>query len=72
MAFNFTCPYCNTKTTINADNYSSSESKLYIDNTDGAKILDVNWIVCPNTDCHKLSLYTELFEHNYTPNVWRK
>jgi hypothetical protein len=72
MAFNWTCPYCNTKTTINDGNFSLTESKLYLDNADGTKILDVNWIVCPNTECQKLTLNTQLYEHNFTPNIWRK
>ncbi len=72
MAFNWTCPYCNSKTTINNENFSSDESKLYIKNADGTKILETKWIVCPNVDCHKLSLHVNLYEHTYRPNIWEK
>src|ERR1035437_2390648 len=72
MGFNWTCPYCNSKTTINVDNFSSDESKLYIKNADGTKILITKWIICPNADCNKLALYTELFEHTFRPNIWEQ
>lgn len=72
MAFNWTCPYCNSKTTINHENFHTDESKLYIKNADGTKILDTKWITCPNADCNKLSLYVDLYEHKYVPHVWER
>lgn len=72
MAFNWTCPHCKSKTTINKDDHSKDESKLYIKNTDGTKTLDVTWVVCPNTDCKKLSLYASLYEFAFRPNIWER
>jgi hypothetical protein len=72
MGFNWTCPYCNSKTTINGDNFHETSSKLYKSNADGTKILDTKWVICPNEECNKLSLYVDLYEHNYIPNIWER
>jgi hypothetical protein len=72
MAFNWTCPHCKSKTTVNKDDHSQDESMLHIDNADGTKYLVIDWIVCPNTECKKLSLYTSLHEYNYVPRIWEK
>jgi hypothetical protein len=72
MAFNWTCPHCKNKTTVNKDDHSQDESMLHINNTDGTKYLVIDWIVCPNTECKKLSLYTSLHEYTYRPHIWEK
>lgn len=72
MAFNWTCPYCNTKTTIVADNYSTSDANLYKNNADGTKKAVIDWIVCPNTECRRLTLSLDLFEFAYTGGDWKK
>ncbi len=72
MAFNWTCPHCKTKTTVNKDDHSITESNLYIKNADGTKSLDVIWIVCPNTECNKLSLYASLYEFKFIPSIWQR
>jgi hypothetical protein len=72
MAFNWNCPHCKTKTTINKDDISEDESNLHIKNTDGTKSADVTWIVCPNTECKKLSLYVSLHEYTFRPNIWER
>jgi hypothetical protein len=51
MAFNWNCPYCNTKTTITGENFSTSEDQMSIENADGLRLLRNEWIVCPNTSC---------------------
>ncbi|MCK0115360.1 DUF4145 domain-containing protein [Gelidibacter sp. F63206] len=72
MAFNWTCPHCETKTTINSDDHKKDESNLKIRNADGLKSADILWIVCPNTECNKLSLYIRLYELNYVPQIYRR
>lgn len=72
MAFNWSCPHCDTKTTINKDDYSTDDSMLRIENADGTKYLRVEWIVCPNTSCKKITLYALLHEYNFIPNIWQK
>lgn len=65
MAFNWTCPYCNSKTTIGVDNHYVTEEKLDIENSEGYRLLQKKWIVCPNEDCHKITLTLFLFEYVY-------
>jgi hypothetical protein len=72
MAFKWTCPYCNHDTTINDNNFSSTISRLQIDNNDGYRQLNVEWIVCPNEECNKHTLSALLFDLQWVPNVWRK
>ncbi|MFZ6664200.1 DUF4145 domain-containing protein [Peijinzhouia sedimentorum] len=72
MAFNWTCPHCKTKTTINKDDFSKDESNLHLKNIDGTKSADITWIVCPNTECKKLSLYVSLYEFTFRPQIWER
>lgn len=66
MAFNWTCPYCNSKTTINNDNYKESDDKMTIKNSMGYRLLRNKWIVCPNEDCKKITLITVLCDYFYS------
>lgn len=73
MGFNWTCPNCGIKTTINEDKHSSDEHYLRISNAEkGGKILKTIFIVCPNHECKKITLLAELYEYNFTPNIWSK
>lgn len=72
MAFNWNCPHCKTKTTINKDDIDSSESMLYIKNKDGTKSAETTWIVCPNEECKKLSLYINLYEYSSESGSWER
>jgi hypothetical protein len=65
MAFNWTCPHCNTKTTINSDNFQSSENHMSIDNPAGHKLLRNEWIVCPNENCKNITLSVILYDSSY-------
>lgn len=71
MSFNWNCPYCNTKTTINSGNFSEKETYLTIDNADGPRHLTFYWIVCPNVDCKKLALYSVLHHYQFTGTTWK-
>lgn len=72
MPFNLTCPHCRTNTTINGNDSCSSESELVIDNSDGHRIADITWVVCPNIECRKLSLFVTLCEYNFRPHIWER
>jgi len=74
MKFNWTCPYCKTKTTINKDDFSKSTSNLIIENNDGTKSADIKWIVCPNPECKQLSLFVSLYEltHIQSQGTWER
>lgn len=65
MAFNWTCPHCDRKTTINSDNFRSHENEMMIDNVEGYRLLRDEWIVCPNTDCKKITLRVILHKYAY-------
>lgn len=71
MAFNWSCPYCDRKTTINNNNFHSSEDQMTIDNSEGYRILRNEWIVCPNEDCKKISLVVILYDYKYAQNNWK-
>jgi Domain of unknown function (DUF4145) len=73
MGFNWTCPYCGNKTTINEDKYTSEEHYLKISNNEkNGKLLQTTFIVCPNNECKKITLFADLYEYNYIPQIWRK
>jgi hypothetical protein len=72
MVFNWTCPYCDRKTTINDNNFHSSEDQMTIDSSEGYRILRNEWIVCPNEDCKKINLVAILYDYKWMPNIWKK
>lgn len=70
MGFNFTCPYCQTKTTINNDKLYTKEIP-YTENNRG-KILLVSIINCPNRECEKSTIIMESFMAQYSGLQWNK
>lgn len=72
MAFNWVCPHCETKTTINSENFTSGEDILHINNYEGFRILENEWIVCPNSHCQKITLTLKLFNAEYKLGKWNK
>lgn len=71
MAFNWTCPHCNSKTTINNDNFRSYENPMTIDNKEGERLIRNEWIVCPNEDCKKITLIAALYKYDWN-GQWTK
>ena len=65
MAFNWVCPHCETKTTINNENFQTSEDIMAIENSEGYRILKNEWIVCPNSNCNKITLSVILYNSRY-------
>lgn len=61
MSFNWICPYCNSKTTIIKNNFQANEIRMLIENSDGNKLLRIEWIICPNEECKKISLDVILY-----------
>jgi hypothetical protein len=72
MAFNWTCPHCDRKTTINDNNFHVGEDGMSIDNSEGHRLLRNEWIVCPNDECKKITLTVILHEYAWKPPQWRK
>ncbi|MDP8267523.1 MAG: DUF4145 domain-containing protein [Candidatus Tenebribacter davisii] len=62
MGFVWTCPYCNSKTTIKGDNLRISKYDMTLNNADGIKQFTTKWIICPNDECNKFTLTA--FLHN--------
>jgi Domain of unknown function (DUF4145) len=62
MCFNWICPHCNTKTTINEDRYQRDNVLFEKENSEGNRGLLIEWIVCPNIKCKKISLDLTLFD----------
>ena len=74
MVFNWTCPYCASKTTINSNNFSASENGMTINNAEGYRLIRNEWIVCPNSDCKKITLTAILYDYqfNSTFREWNR
>jgi len=72
MAFNWNCPYCDTKTTINSENFTYSENTMTIRCKEGYRLIRNEWIVCPNTECMKTTLTAILFNYKYETSGWKK
>jgi hypothetical protein len=59
--FSWTCPFCNSTTTINHDDFSS-ESHDCRGSKHGHKRLYTYFIICPNPQCKEFSLIANLFD----------
>jgi len=70
--FTWNCPFCNSKTTINMNDFSSNTHELEIDTKHGNKLLYTYFIVCPNPECKEFSLILQLFNYKWVPNVWSR
>lgn len=70
MAFNWTCPYCNTKTTI-TKTFSVNEDSYTIENADGQRLLRTEWIVCPNEECKRNTVTILLYSCRWN-GKWEK
>jgi hypothetical protein len=72
MGFNWACPYCSTKTTINNENYTVRENDMTIDNSEGYRLLRAEWIVCPNEECKRITLTAILYDYDWNNSQWEK
>jgi len=76
MTFNWTCPYCNSKTTINDDSYKEYSHTMKIDNAEGGRELVTIWIVCPNEKCKRITMTCILFHYKWEEiggtSQWRR
>jgi hypothetical protein len=59
---NWTCPHCQRDVTITGDRQSEQQHVLWVDNADGPQVLESRFFVCPNAECRKFTLFTNLFE----------
>jgi hypothetical protein len=67
--FAWTCPFCDCSTTINRDDFSSSNHLCTIKNKHGPKWVFTHLIICPNPECKEFSLVVELFQAKSDPRV---
>jgi len=66
-AYSWTCPFCQRPVTIRSEtDISSDKTELRIDNSDGLRLAQARFIVCPNPKCRKISFDVELYSANYT------
>jgi hypothetical protein len=63
--FSWTCPHCNQPTTITRQNQITGNSDLFIDNKEGHRRLINRYIVCPNTECQRITLELWLHVRDY-------
>lgn len=70
MGFNFTCPYCQTKTTINSDKLERSQVH-YIEKKKN-KILEISLITCPNESCERTTIIMKDYFAKEYISVWYK
>jgi len=73
MAFNWTCPFCGSKTTINDNDFHVQDDYMTIENSEGRRILKNEWIVCPNEDCKKINLTVILYDYYWKQETsWKR
>lgn len=64
--FPWTCPFCNSKTTINEGDISRQAHGFSKENKQGTKRLFSYFIVCPNPECKELTLIIDLHPTTWT------
>ena len=70
MGFNFTCPYCQTKTTINSDKLVEQEVKYTKKKQN--KMLEFSVITCPNESCERTTIIMKDYFAQPSSYGWRK
>jgi hypothetical protein len=70
MGFNFTCPYCQTKTTINQDRLV--EQKIKYTEKKEYKMLKFSLITCPNELCERTTILMESYFVTFIYGSWQK
>jgi hypothetical protein len=61
QVFNWTCPFCNSDTTITEERIHTNSTALIIPNADGPRRLKSLFIICPNPKCKKITLSVSLY-----------
>lgn len=56
------CRFCNREQTVTGEGWQASVADLTAENADGPRRLVVQFVVCPNPDCRKLSLSAALHD----------
>jgi hypothetical protein len=69
--FNWHCPHCDHKVTINEDLFSSDTHFLSIENSAGRIGLYSKFMVCPNPECRKPTLEASLREWSHSSGSTR-
>lgn len=69
-AYNWDCPHCNRAVTITERRETSSRHLLVIPNAFGSKALVSHFIVCPNPECEKFTLFVSIHEAGHSGGEW--
>ena len=69
LPFSWTCPFCNSTTTINKDDFSADRHELGVATKYGTKFLFTYFIVCPNPVCKEYSLILQIFNREYASQI---
>lgn len=64
-SLSWNCPYCGHTTTIVDTNIRTQSFDLDIENTAGRVRLITTYIVCPNDECLKFTLKSELYSTSF-------
>jgi Domain of unknown function (DUF4145) len=74
QGFPWTCPFCNRPTTITPSNFKSDGGWFTIENAQGERRIDFQFIVCPNPICKESTLTIFLYaaEEDSKGNYRRK
>lgn len=60
--FSWTCPYCNRPTTITDNDSQAFSTTSYTESSDGKPYLSGIFIVCPNTECKRLTISLSMYK----------
>lgn len=67
--FHWTCPYCNHDATLRYQDYDSGGNNFRIQNpAEGHKYLSWLYVVCPNSECRKYTLWVGISQLSYDDN----
>ncbi len=70
MTQSWTCPFCNRPTTITDNDMKTGRVASHMESDKGPVSLHVQYIVCPNTKCKKMSLVVVLISQTPEKNSY--
>ena len=69
-SLNWICPHCERGVTISSGGISENTHLLRLDNREGPRILKRSFVVCPNPECRRFTLWAELYTAIYRGERW--
>jgi hypothetical protein len=64
MSLLWTCPFCDRHSVVTDANHSQSRAWFEISNAHGPRMIQLDFIVCPNKECREFTITGAMFPYS--------